>query len=690
MPRTSLLVPFLLVFGACTTDSGDTSAPDLRDSSPPKDSTPPTDSQDSAPPDDTQDTASPEDTALEPTVLEVQRGDIVLWGRPLVEMGEEGFAWQAQIMFCEYAASYSDVLAPFWDHVDSFNGSEAPLGTAYFWDGLTVAGADGELTNEEGRVPLQLRPTEAWLEALDIDQLVGRATTPIERYNQPIIGLATRWFQDVETPLAWLWVNGGAEHWATIFGIDLTTLPTVQALQYSPALGTDAATDFNDEAFWDRDADEASRAAWAVLWAWYQGGNTAIRDRLLGDEAAVAAVDAISLGQLAWWLTEEGLVEVVGHQPTAKISVRHGAKSAWASSTWATFPLELDLRGETDGVTGMATLRFRCDEDGEVVAEQEAELPTSVELAAVCSYDRAGRYHPTLEVLQDGAVVTEDYTTVAVVPETLSLEIGDFALWGYPGLDQTDHRYEEELYKAFFAVAAADAAVHDAYWGGPLDSYDGSVEPVGERYMWGHIEVVTQTGDYTLMEDTVVLRPTDKMRALVDIEVMGAWEERPEYGYARPYLGTIIDWVHYGSSEIDWMSEQDDLFERWSAVYGIDFSTTALPEAVVWSPVYDEVAHTDIASEAFWERDQHCAARATWNMVYGAYAKQGESVREQLLGDWEAVEAIDTVTPGQLAWWLVDSGMAEIVLIASDPDFAGPSPDPLTERPSRPRASPWG
>jgi hypothetical protein len=650
----------LLVALSCSPDGGDTNRAD------PQDSRPPLDTMDSTPLDDT---GPPDDTGSSPHPTAVQRGDIVLWGRPLAEPGEDGFEEQILAMYSEYAAEFAQVTTPFWGELDSWNGHREPLGADLYWERIELIDATGEVVAEGGRQPLVLRPSEAWLAELDTDAMLSRAEEPIGRYNQPVIGLTVRWFQAEDNPLWWLFDDGGHEKWADLYGVNLAELPSPVAMQYNPHQGSEEVTDIEQESFWDRDADEASHAAWAILWGWYRGSNTGLRDQLMANPAAVAAVDAVSIGQLGWWLDDQGLVEVIGRQPTAALSVRHEAKDWWASATWATLPLTLDLRAEAEGISGSATLRVYCDAGGEPVHEQALSLPGSVELSAPCSYLQADRYHPYIELLQDGEVVVEAQTTVAVVPPTLPLQRGDFTLWGYPVLEQSDLRYEDEMFKGFFGLAASNAGVYDPYWGGPLGTFDGASQPMGERYMWGHIEVVTEDGDFTLMEDTVVLRPTEAMRALVDLGAMAERAKQPEYGYARPYMGNLIEWVHWGAGEIDWMASQDELLERWAATYGLDFAAIPNPQAVQWSAVYLEEAHTDITAEAFWERDANCSSRAAWNMVWGAYAMQGEPVREQLLGAWETVAAIDSITPGQLAWWLVDSGMAEVVGIASDPDF---------------------
>jgi hypothetical protein len=666
MRNRSATLAWLLLTVSCSPDGGDTGAPAAQDSPPPVDSGIPMDTQDSTPGDDT---APPDDTGTPPTPVEVQRGDIVLWGRPLVEPGEDGFDEQILVMYSEYAAEFAHVTTPFWGELDTWNGHREPLGVDLFWERIEIIEAAGEVVTTDEQEALVLRPSEAWLAALDLDAMLAKAQEPIERFNQPVLGLTVRWFQAKDNPMAWLWVDGGHAKWGALYGVDLALLSSPDAMQYNPNQGTEHVGDIEHESFWDRDADYASHAAWAILWGWYRGSNSSLRDLFLDDPSAVAAVDAVSIGQLGWWLADQGLVDVVERRPTAAISVRHEVKDWWGSSTWAYLPLTLDLRAEAEGMSGAATLRLYCDAGGELVHEQEMDLPGSAEVADLCSYDQPDRYYPRLELLQDGEVILEAQTTVAVVPATLPLQQGDFALWGYPVLEQSDTRYEDEMYKGFFGVAASNAGVYDPYWGGPLGTFDGASLPMGERYMWGHIEVVTEDGDYTLMEDTVVLRPTEAMRALVDLAAMAEREEQPEYGYARPYMGNLIEWVRWGSEEIDWMAGQDDLLERWAAVYGLDFATIPSPQAVQWSAVYLEETHTDITAEAFWERDTNCSSRAAWNMVQGAYAMQGEPVREQLLGEWEAVAAIDSVTPGQLAWWLVDSGMAEVVQIASDPDF---------------------
>jgi hypothetical protein len=290
-----------------------------------------------------------------------------------------------------------------------------------------------------------------------------------------------------------------------------------------------------------------------------------------------------------------------------------------------------------------------------------------MEAEQVCTYEAPGRYHPKVEVVQNGNSVAATYSTLAVVPFTLELERGDLAVWGYPALGQADVRHDEERYRGFFGHVASQSGVFEPYFGAPLGTWDGGEEPMGERYSWAHIEVVAEDGMYPMREDTVVLRPTDAMRALVDIEAMAERHEDPWLGYNRPYMANLIHWIHWGMDEVDWIADQPDLFDRWEATTGLDFEAIEPPEAATWSPVVDSIEHTDIAADAFWERDLNCSTRTAWAILWGSYSLQGDVVRQDLLGDWAAVRAIDSVTPGQLAKWLVDNGWAEIVAIASVP-----------------------
>ncbi len=266
------------------------------------------------------DSAPPQDTG-QPGELEAQRGDLVLWGRPAVEPGEEGYELQARIMFCEHAAEIAAVLEPFWGEADTWNGHVAPTGERMFWERISFVEQDGPLQGKKGLQPLLLRPSESWKAQLDMDVMLEHAQRPMERYSQPTLGLALRWFLTEDNHMTWLWEGEGYEHWAAVTGVDLQALSAPVAMQYCPTETTDIAS----EAFWDRDEDEASRAAWAVLRGWYEGSAKGLREQLLDQPAAVAAVDAVSVGQLAWWLVESGNAEVVliASEPGYVGGVRH-------------------------------------------------------------------------------------------------------------------------------------------------------------------------------------------------------------------------------------------------------------------------------------------------------------------------------------------------------------------------------
>jgi hypothetical protein len=615
------------------------------------------------------DTGGAEDTAEpHPDLRLVRRGDLVLWGRPTVVAGEEGYDLQILHMFTEYAAEFGGVLLPFWGEVDTWNGKVVPMGEDYFWERMSFVEEDGLLEEIEGLEASVLRPTEAWRAELDIEAMVTWGNEPIERYNLPVIPLAIRWWQDGDNPCAWLWLHEGYERWAALFGIDMLAMTDLVNMQYSPSLGTADATDIDSDAFWDRDQSEGSHAAWAILQGWYKGSYQDLHEEFVDNPELVAAVDSISVGQLAWWLDQAGLVDVVERRPTASLQLLND-KKGWCSNMWAFLPAQPDVLVSTDGLYGAAHLVLHCDDGTEPSTVVVADITQPTSLQVACNYPAAGRYHPWVEVRQDGEVVATAQSVVAVIPQTLELERGDIALYGYPSIEEGEGRYPEELFEGFFGRIANVAGIYDPYFGYPLGTLDGTTHPMGQRYQWGHIEMATEAGDYQLWEDTVVLRPTPAMHELTDVQAMADKEEEPYLGYTRPYMGSMIQWVHWGQSEIDWMAEQPDLFERWQAVYGLDFNEIPVPQTMVYGPAWDQIEHTDITSDLFWERDRNCSTRAVWEFVWGSYVLQGEGVREQMLDNWEAAVAIDNVTPGELAWWLLHEGLVEIVYVASDPDL---------------------
>lgn len=600
----------------------------------------------------------------------IQRGDLVVWGRPFVYAGEDGHDEQLLHMFSEYAAEFGGVLAPFWGDVDSWNGTPTRSGYDGFWTQMTVVEEDGLLQEIEGVEATVLRPTEAWAAELDLDAMIERANQPIERYNLPVVPFAIRWWNTEDNPCAWLWLHEGYETWSQLFGIDLLAMTELETMQYSPSLGSVEATDIASEAFWDRDQSEGSHAAWAIHWGWYLGGYPELRDELLDSPEAIAAIDSISVGQLAWWLVQAGLVEPVGWQPTATMEILYDLwpdPREWVAGTATRLPAEPSLLVSTDGLDGAGTLVLDCDNEAQPVTIEVEDLSEATELPQACSYPDAGRYRPSVQVVQNEEVVATARLVTSVIPESLELERGDIVVFGQPSLEEGDFTYPIELYEGFFGRIAADVGIYDPFFGYPLETLDGTTIPLGDRYQWGHIEMLTKAGDYPLCEDTLVLRPTEAMHALVDVRAMADREEDPLCRYTRPYMGALVHWVHWGRGEIDWMGEHSALFERWEEAYGLDFDSIPVPQVMTSGPTWGSDDHTDITADSFWERDRNCSTRLMWEFVWGAYIKRGESVREAMLGNWEVAAAIDNVTPGQAAWWLLHEGLVEIVYVASDP-----------------------
>ncbi len=187
-----------------------------------------------------------------------------------------------------------------------------PMGNRYYWGHIEIATADDEYSIPDGFSLVVLRPTAEMLAIVDTiaaaDKLLAVAgTTP---YSQPFVGVFLKWLKHTDLTDNWYGTNAqDRSFWANSFGLDLNALPTTTQMQYAPQLATEPYSNITQDAFWQRDLDCSSVTMWALIWGWHQM-DSAAAPYFLNHLDRVASIDALSPGQVAWWLVHVGYTTI--------------------------------------------------------------------------------------------------------------------------------------------------------------------------------------------------------------------------------------------------------------------------------------------------------------------------------------------------------------------------------------------
>lgn len=238
------------------------------------------------------------------------------------------------------------------------------------------------------------------------------------------------------------------------------------------------------------------------------------------------------------------------------------------------------------------------------------------------------------------------------VANIVNAQEGDFLLFGSAAVKQSHPKYGWQMYLALEQLRERQAKICEPFFGSNFWTWDDSIYPMGERYFWGHIEICCsdRVVDSGICDTVVVLRPTDSMRRLVDIEAMVAiYIEARAYGsYNQPYTFVDIMWLlDYAIDNVDWINEAT--IDRWSH-YGINFNDFNPEAAAQYGPALGTSAHYDIFEPEFWQRDKNCTF-ALWAAIWGFEIRTG-GLRDLFLKNHKAVNAIDCVAPGGAIYFL--------------------------------------
>lgn len=591
---------------------------------------------------------------------------IVVWGRPAADRGGSGYATQIRLAFEQEMAIRMGLPDPVFGTPTRWDDTTIPMGERWFWEDIGLVFEGEEPPVRDGLTPVLLTPTDALREAVDLQAAAERYASLDGPDVDPFLPLLVRWFQFDDNPMGMLNDSEIFQRWAAIYGIDLDALPWPERLQYSPHDGVDAFTRLDQEAFWDRDFSAASRVAWALASGGRDGAWPLVADTFAGDLEATAAVDVVAPGQLAAWLVEGGWADLedAPHAMQARVRARSSEPWAFALVSQVT-PFQVDLEVTLAGPAATLEVTVACD--GVPVLTEPMDAPGVHELPSACGWDEARIHEVTVTASADGAPVARDEAIVTLVPGDVQVRRGDIASWGWPMEGPGDGRYSAQLTTLLLGYLSEEAGVGDAWFGDAFGSWDDGTFPMGERFVFDHVELISFDGVYPQPSgvDFAILRPTAALSSVADLgeaaDRHDLIDESPTLSYSRAYLGTLLDWLLTEGRDADWIAPVPDLYAHWAATSGIDLDALPRPTAMQYSPTWQTTPHTDVASDDFWVRDFNCASITTWAIIWGMYRVQGDTVRSRFLDDFASTAAADAVIQGQVPAWLHTAGLAEVV-----------------------------
>jgi len=253
--------------------------------------------------------------------IPVQKGDVLLFGSPATEPTDKKITgagiWRADkyntdsyLAYVPAIGEQAGVYAPFFgEGLRSWDDSAAPMGSRYFWGHVELATVTGDYANPTNLQVLVLRPTAAMQGVVDTLAAADKHPTVQTRYSQPFVGVFLHWLKWAAQDGTWYDGAAGSAFWNGVLGFDLSALALSGAMQFAPQLAPGPYSDIAGAPFWERDIDCSSLTMWSLIWGWQKMTSAAagfFRDNV----AATASIDALSPGQVAWWLHHVGFVTV--------------------------------------------------------------------------------------------------------------------------------------------------------------------------------------------------------------------------------------------------------------------------------------------------------------------------------------------------------------------------------------------
>jgi hypothetical protein len=247
---------------------------------------------------------------------------------------------------------------------------------------------------------------------------------------------------------------------------------------------------------------------------------------------------------------------------------------------------------------------------------------------------------------------------------------GDVIVYGFEVAEYGDPSYTSQQIYLGFEHMAIQSGIYNPFFGWALPTWDDrntttGGAPTEKKYVWQHVEIQMEDGDVVEydVDMIAILKPNTNMRNAVNIDVMvDLYKEfrhqQDVTGYSvynQPLGFAFRKWaeaVYHYSEGYSWLEKARGI---WTHYYGTD---PASP------PPYDRSQFyltNDIEDPNFVYRSGDCSSMTAWSILAGVNDK-APGYRDLFLGSQRAVDAIDCLTPGQVAFFMCNAGWVDVEL----------------------------
>ena len=241
---------------------------------------------------------------------------------------------------------------------------------------------------------------------------------------------------------------------------------------------------------------------------------------------------------------------------------------------------------------------------------------------------------------------------------------GAIVVYGNEIADYGEPAYNAQQIYTSFQAMARESGIYNSFFGGPLDTWDDrnvatGGAPTQKKFVWGHIEIQTEGAEITLdgCSKIAVLSPNLAMQESVNIDHMVSKYEQfasnEDVGlstYNQPLPFMFLKWAQTMSNAGSWIAGAGNI---WRDLYGIELFNP-LPQ----NKAQDYVTN-DIEDPDFLLRSADCSSRTAWSILMGMNYYNPQ-YRDRFLTDQAAVNAVDCMAPGQMAYYLWNAGWVDV------------------------------
>lgn len=261
---------------------------------------------------------------------------------------------------------------------------------------------------------------------------------------------------------------------------------------------------------------------------------------------------------------------------------------------------------------------------------------------------------------------------------------GDIIAYAHEVAEYGEPGYTVQQIFLSFQAMAREGGLFDPVFAMKLDTWDDQNvatggAPTQDKYIWQHVEIQTKDGDITRYgyPKIAILKPNAAMRNEVNMPVMLSMYEgfvqNQNVGlsqYNQPLPFVFFKWLEKICSttpnSYNWIPEASDI---WTDIYGINpFNAASRNEAQYF-------VTNDIESPDFLFRSADCSSMTAWSIL-GGMNYYNPKYRELFLADQDSVNAIDCISPGQVATYLWKRGWVDIEFYPQEGEVPeGPTPE---------------